>query len=114
VKLLAWIIMVPVALAVISFSVNNRATMTVDLWPAPFSLDAPAFAVVLVSVVLGMVIGAIIAWFSGGKTRQRARAHRRRADANARELAALRQQLGEAKPEEPAVDKALLGPPPGS
>ncbi|MBT3360528.1 MAG: LapA family protein [Rhodospirillales bacterium] len=108
-RLLSWIIMVPVALAVISFSVNNRGSITIDVWPAPYSVEVPIFAVVLVSVLGGMVIGAIIAWFSGGRTRSRARSNARRAKTAEREAVALREQASEAEAEETPALKALPG-----
>jgi len=106
-RLLSWIIMVPVALAVISFAVNNRAVVTVDLWPAPFTMGAPLFAVVLASLVGGVVVGGLIAWLSGGRARRRARANARRAAAAEQELTALRQRLGEVADETPAAERML-------
>ena len=102
--------MVPVALVVISFAVSNRDAVAVGLWPAPFALEAPLFAVVLVAVVGGMVAGALIAWMSGHKARARARANGRRAEAAERELSALRQQLGEVAAAEAPAAKPLPAP----
>ncbi len=101
--------MVPVALAVIVFSVNNRGSVTIDTWPAPFSVDVPVFAVVLVSILGGMIVGAIIAWFSGGRTRSRARMNARRAKSAETEAAALREQASEAEPAQEPAQLALPG-----
>ncbi len=105
--------MVPVALAVISFSVNNRDSISVDLWPAPYTVEVPVFAIVLVSILGGMVFGAIVAWFSGGKTRSRARRNAKRAKTAEREAGALRQQAVDAEstetPSEMPSLKALPG-----
>lgn len=106
-RLLSWVIMVPVALAVISFAVNNRAVVTLDLWPAPFTMEAPLFAVVLASLVCGVVVGGLIAWLSGGPARRRARASARRAAAAEQELAAMRQRLGDVAEATPAAERAL-------
>lgn len=108
-RLLTWIIMVPVALAVISFAVNNRDAVGIDLWPAPFMLEVPVFAIVLVSVVLGMMIGAVIAWFGGGKSRGRARANARRAASAEREAAVLRERATGADAADQSETKALPG-----
>ena len=112
-RLLSWIIMVPVALAVISFSVNNRDSIAIDVWPAPYTVEVPVFAIVLVSILGGMVIGAIVAWFSGGKTRSRARRNARRAKTAEREAGTLRQQALDAEsaetPAETPSQKALPG-----
>lgn len=101
--------MVPVALAVISFSVNNRGSVTIDVWPAPFSVEVPVFAVVLVSILGGMIAGAIIAWFSGGRTRSKARMNARRAKSAEREATALREQASEAETAEAPSQLALPG-----
>jgi len=106
-RLLSWIIMVPVALGGISFAVSNRDGVTVGLWPVPFTLEAPLFAVVLLAVVGGAVAGALAAWISAGKTRARARANARRAEAAERELSTLRQQLGEVAAGDAAADRTL-------
>ncbi len=87
--------MVPVALAVVSFSVNNRDGISVDLWPAPFVLEAPLYAVVLLSIVIGIFIGWFLSWMSAGRTRGRARANARRAVAAEREAEVLRRQADE-------------------
>jgi lipopolysaccharide assembly protein A len=108
-RLFTWIIMVPVALAVISFAVNNREGVGIDLWPAPYTLDVPVFAIVLISVVIGMMVGAIVAWFGGGKSRGRARAEARRATSAEREAADLRERMTSEEPAEPNDLKALPG-----
>lgn len=107
-RLLSWIIMVPVALAVISFAVNNRAAVGVDLWPAPFTVEAPLFAVVLASLVGGVMLGGLIAWLSGGRARHRARANARRAAAAEQELSVLRQRLGDITGDGPAAEPQAL------
>jgi uncharacterized integral membrane protein len=107
-RLLSWIIMVPVALAVISFAVNNRAGVRVDLWPAPFAVEAPLFAVVLASLVGGVVIGALIAWLSGGRSRHRARTNAKRAAAAEQELSGLRQRLGDIAGDGPETEPQAL------
>lgn len=107
-RLLSWIIMVPVALAVISFAVNNRAAVEVDLWPVPYTVAAPMFAVVLASLVGGVVVGGLIAWLSGGRARHRARANAKRAAAAEHELSTLRQRLGDITGERPAAEPQTL------
>ncbi len=87
--------MVPVAVAVVTFSLNNRERIPVDIWPAPFTVDAPIFAIVLISILAGMMIGAVLAWLSGGRTRRRARVETRRAMTAERQAASLRDRLSE-------------------
>jgi len=98
--------MVPVALAVVTFSVNNRDAVAVDLWPVLPSFDIPLFAVVLTTFLAGMLLGALIAWLSGGRTRARGRANARRAGAAERESAALKERVSELESAQAAPDAA--------
>lgn len=77
--LLGWIVGLPVAVVAILFAINNRHLVKADLWPLPFAVDIPLYAAVLLPLALGMVIGGIIAWAAGGRSRRAARQERRRA-----------------------------------
>ena len=94
-RLLSWFVVVPTALAVVAFSVSNRADVTVDFWPLPFTSEFRVFAVVLVSVFAGFVLGGLVAWIAGGRRRRRARAMARRAKAAEAEAARLRDTVAD-------------------
>ena len=94
-RLFPWFVVVPTALAVVAFSVSNRAPVTVDFWPLPFTSEFRVFAVVLVSIFAGFVLGGLVAWISGGRRRRRARAMARRAKAAETEAARLRDQVAD-------------------
>ena len=42
-RLLSWIILLPVALAVAAFSAVNRVPVALDLWPLPFTPERPVY-----------------------------------------------------------------------
>ncbi len=109
-RLLSWFVIVPVALAVVVFSVSNRAPVTVDFWPLPFTAELRVFAVVLVSVFAGFVLGGLVAWISGGKRRRRARAMARRARSAEAELARLRAKVTDLEAAVPKPEIALPAP----
>ena len=90
-RLLSWLIMVPVAVLVIVFSVYNRASTTVDFWPLPYALSLPLFSVVLGSLLVGFCLGGAIAWISGVGTRRQARRLSRELAAAERDLTARRE-----------------------
>ena len=94
-RLLSWFVVVPAALAVVAFSVSNRADVAVNFWPLPFTSEFRVFAVVLVSIFAGFVLGGLVAWISGGKRRRRARAMARRAKAAEAEAARLRDTVAD-------------------
>lgn len=89
------LVLVPVALIVVLFSVANRAPVRVSLDPvsrdAPaFAFDLPLFAVVLAAIAIGILIGGFAAWLAQGKHRKAARINRREADKLRNEAQSLR------------------------
>ena len=86
-KVFFWIVVMPLAAAVIVFSVNNRADVVLDLWPLDMATrPLPVFSVVLAGLFAGFLIGGLVVWISGGKARRRARHEGHRADRAEREI----------------------------
>lgn len=78
-KLLAWIVVAPLAGIVLLFAVANRRWVTISL--DPFSADAPAYAVelpmfllIFIALIVGVIVGGMAVWF--GKMHWRMAAHR--------------------------------------
>ncbi len=96
-KLLFWIVVTPLAAALVVFSVNNRNEVVLDLWPlGPLDFAAapvPLFAVVLAALLAGFLAGGFVAWVSAGRARKRARSESRRADAAEDELAEAKNSI---------------------
>lgn len=103
----------PVALVAVVFSVANRHSIEINLWPLERIESLPAFAVILAVLVCGFLLGAIVMWLSAGQLRDRARRARYQKDDLQRELAYLRRQqakAGEAA-SRPAPTAPALQPP---
>ncbi len=92
-KLLSWIIMVPVAFIVIVFAISNRAIIDVDLWPLLAPRAMPLSGIVLGAAGIGFFCGALITWISAARSRRRARQDARRAMVAERALSDLRQAV---------------------
>ncbi|MGB3743172.1 MAG: lipopolysaccharide assembly protein LapA domain-containing protein [Xanthobacteraceae bacterium] len=77
-KVVAAVILVPLAIVIIAFAVANRQIVTVSLdpfsseYPAA-SLTLPLFALVIVLLVVGVLIGGIAAWLRQARWRRTAR-----------------------------------------
>ncbi len=110
-RLFSWIVVVPTALAAVAFSVSNRGVVVLDFWPLPFAPERRLFAVVLVSIFAGFVLGGLVAWISGGKRRRRARAMARRAKAAEAEAARLRDKVADLEEAAEKQKIALPAPP---
>lgn len=88
-----WIAVLIIAAAVALFAASNAGTVTLGFWPVPYFATAPLYLVVLVSLLFGIVIGALAVWIRGGRRRRELRECRRQNAALARELAATQAQL---------------------
>ncbi len=94
VKIVSWIAMVAVGLLVILFAISNRTLVTLDLWPLPLpEITVPHYLPVLASSLAGFVGGAIVAWFSAGKIRRKARTERKKVSGLEKNLDKLKQQI---------------------
>ncbi len=101
-KLVAVVLLIPLAVVAITLAVANRQTVVVSFDPfdqanPAFVLALPLFALILELVIVGVVIGGIAAWLRQGKWRRAARL----AQAQARELRAdidrLKRRMGAAE-----------------
>jgi uncharacterized integral membrane protein len=77
-KIIAAVILVPLAVVIIAFAIANRQIVTVSLDPfsaehPAASLTLPLFALVIVLLVVGVLIGGIAAWLRQSRWRRTAR-----------------------------------------
>ncbi len=90
-KVLAALIVVPLAIVIIAFAVANRQVVTVSLDPfnsaAPAAaLTLPLFALIIAMLIVGVIVGGAAAWLRQGRWRRSARRLER-------EMTALRTRL---------------------
>lgn len=119
-KLLFWIVGLPLLLAAGFFAVANRETVAVSLWPFAETLQMPLFLAIAAPFYLGFTLGALIAWGASGRARARAREVARRTATLQRENDALKSRVNEleaktspAAPPAPAVpQRSIAGEPP--
>lgn len=112
VRLISWLIMLPLAIVVVVFTIANRSVVRLDLWPMPVAIDVPAFSLGLVGGLVGFLAGAVIAWFSGGRRRALNRKLVRQVEAAQRQEVVLRDRI--AKLEQAQSSLAPASPPTGN
>jgi uncharacterized integral membrane protein len=112
-KIVAALILVPLAIIIIAFAVANRQIVTVSL--DPFSAEKPAasltlplFALVIVLLIVGVLIGGIAAWLRQTKWRRTARRLEREVADLRIEIESLKRNAGIASG--PGVPVAGAGP----
>jgi uncharacterized integral membrane protein len=98
-KIVAAVILIPLAVVIIAFAVANRQIVTVSL--DPFSPEQPAssvtlplFALVIGLLIVGVLIGGAASWLRHGNLRRTARRFERDVRELRSELAALRHTPG--------------------
>jgi hypothetical protein len=106
-RFLYLVVLLPLAIVIVIVSVANRTLTTFSLDPfnmeAPaWSLTAPLFVLLFLTLAMGVVLGGIAAWIGQGKWRRAARAERHNAAQLRREVEGLRDRLAAATPALPA------------
>jgi uncharacterized integral membrane protein len=87
---LSWIITLPITILAVMFALSNSGTVPVSLWWLWTTDDLPLYLLILGSLLLGFLLGAIVAWISGAARRRRIRALTAQVRAQADEINALR------------------------
>jgi uncharacterized integral membrane protein len=87
-KFLSGLIGVIVLFLALAFALANRQPAAISLWPLDIEVHAPLCLLTLGTFVLGLLLGAVIAWFSLLPHRFTARRLRK-------ELAALQDRIGD-------------------
>ena len=77
-KIVIAVILVPLAIVIIAFAVANRQIVTVSFDPftsaePAASMTLPLFALIILLLVIGVLIGGVAAWLRQGKWRTAAR-----------------------------------------
>ena len=97
-KFLTYLVLVPLAIALLMFAVANRQIVTVSFDPfsttrPALSFTLPLFVLIFLLVILGVLIGGIAAWLRQSKWRRNARRLEADVEALRRETAVLNERL---------------------
>lgn len=81
-KVVSLVLFVPLGVLLIVLAVANRAPVRLALNPfdpadQALSASAPLFVLLILAVMLGVLLGAIVTWFTQGKHRKKARSQSR-------------------------------------
>ena len=96
-RLFHWLVTAPLAVVLIIFAVNNRDSVTLSFWPLPVTLQAPLYLVALLALLVGFLIGELIALTNGRRWRRQARHSAKRVSELERALAAQAEVKDRAK-----------------
>ena len=101
-KLLRYLVLVLVALALVTFALANRAPVPLHLLPpdlaaflgVDWTLTLPVWMVALLGIVAGLILGFVIEWLREHRHRAAASSNRRAVKRLERELAVMRDSSG--------------------
>lgn len=98
-RLIVRIFLIVVGLVAILFALNNRAPVDISFWPMPWEMRLPLFLVLVGALMLGIAIGAALAWAGQARHRRSARTEHAKAERHRREIEALRAQALQKAPQ---------------
>jgi uncharacterized integral membrane protein len=111
-RIVAAVVLAPLAVIIIAFAVANRENVTISFDPfaaaAPAaSVTLPLFALVILLLIIGVLVGGLASWLGQGKWRETARRFER-------ELLELRSKLAvlESAADKPTIVPEQAKPPP--
>lgn len=107
-KIVFWVFAIIAVVFTIDFVMTNGQPAEFGSWLLPWQVEMPVGLTVLCAFVLGLLVGGLLSWGSGGRQRRRARAAERRAETLERELGSLVRRAEEAERE--AITVALPEP----
>ena len=87
--------MIIVGILVVLFAISNRSVVILELWPLPYFVPFPFYGAVLIAAFIGFIGGSIVAWFSAGSARRKARHATRKASGLEKDLDKLKEKIEE-------------------
>lgn len=94
-------------IVIITFAIANRTPAEVSFAPLPIWMELPVYAVFMIGLVLGVLIGGIGVWFGALRKGREAKRMRRRASALENQLSVVRQQQERAEAQRHAAPRAM-------
>ncbi len=96
-KYLRWIVTLPLAVAIVVFSVNNRVPAFVDPWPFGEALTIPLYILVLGAAAIGFLAGSVLQWLGNAPGRLQSRR-------KSGQINKLEAELGRLKDSQPSAE----------
>jgi uncharacterized integral membrane protein len=94
-RIVSLIVTAPITVLVVLFAVSNLDPVTLRLRPFPFDMTIPIWALTLIVLFVGFILGAIVTWIGDRRRRREARLMARRVIELEQALAAVRGQAAE-------------------
>ena len=91
-RLISWLIMVPAAVAVVIFALNNKEPVTLNLWPFAMVVEVQLYLLLTIVLGAGVVLGGVVSWAGAGRLRSELRKQSYTGEVARRELKTEREK----------------------
>lgn len=92
-KVVFWIIALPIVAIAMAFAVSNHEIVTISLWPLVYRIDVPLYIAVTGALFLGFLAGLIYGWIGSLRARHRGRVEAKQVAKLQTETEELRRKL---------------------
>lgn len=92
-RIVFWIIALPIVAIAMAFAVSNHDPVAISLWPLVYRLEAPLYVVVTGALFVGFLIGMLYGGIATWRARHRARNEARHASKLQADNEELRRKL---------------------
>ena len=66
-KVLSLVLVLPAGMVLVTFAVVNRGPVTIDFWPLPMDMQAPLSAMIMLSLIVGVIWGGAASWLAAAR-----------------------------------------------
>jgi uncharacterized integral membrane protein len=87
--------MVPLFAVALTFALNNKLPVGLDLWPFGMIVEMPIYLAMFGATLVGIIIGGTVAWVGQGRVRGNLRDQAYQGEVARRELKTEREKLAE-------------------
>ena len=91
-RLFSWLIMMPAAVAVVIFALNNKEPVALNLWPFAMVIEVELYMLLTGMLGAGVVLGGVVSWAGGGRVRSELRKQAYSGEVARRELKTEREK----------------------
>lgn len=91
-RLISWLIMLPAALGVVVFALNNKDTVVLNLWPFAMVIEMELYLVLTIVLGAGVVLGGVTSWAGAGRLRSELRKQSYAGEVSRRQLKTEREK----------------------
>ena len=91
-RLISWLIMVPAAVAVVVFALNNKEPVALNLWPFAMVVEVQLYLLLTIVLGAGVVLGGVVSWAGAGRLRSELRKQSYTGEVARRELKTEREK----------------------